>query len=215
MNPHLEILPEAQKWLWPQLAEMEEGFVLYGGTAIALRFAHRQSVDFDFFGTAKFDPLQFREKHRFLSETKVIQMEANTLTLHAPTPYGVVNVSIFGGLAMGRAGTPDVCPGNGVRLASPLDLAVQKLKVIQVRSEAKDYIDLDCLLDNGVILEEAIGAAESLYPGFPSLWALKALCYHEDGNISTIDNGIKARLKERAIQFKGPVQMPRISEALN
>ncbi len=26
-----------------------QGFVLYGGTAIALRLAHRPSVDFDFF----------------------------------------------------------------------------------------------------------------------------------------------------------------------
>ena len=35
--------------MWPILAKVSKRFVLYGGTAIALRLAHRESVDFDFF----------------------------------------------------------------------------------------------------------------------------------------------------------------------
>ena len=36
--------------LWVELAPVRDlGFVLYGGTAIALRLGHRHSVDFDFF----------------------------------------------------------------------------------------------------------------------------------------------------------------------
>lgn len=47
---HLEILPEAQRRLWPELRPtLQLGLVLYGGTAIALRLGHRSSVDFDFF----------------------------------------------------------------------------------------------------------------------------------------------------------------------
>jgi hypothetical protein len=53
---HMEILPPAQRLVWPDLAAAHRlGFVLYGGTAIALRLGHRSSVDFDFF-TA--DPLK-------------------------------------------------------------------------------------------------------------------------------------------------------------
>jgi len=49
-EPRLSILPEAQKRLWPVLvAAPRLGFVLYGGTAIALRLGHLASVDFDFF----------------------------------------------------------------------------------------------------------------------------------------------------------------------
>lgn len=49
-TPRLNILPEAQRQLWPALDETDSlGFVLYGGTAIALRVGHRPSVDFDFF----------------------------------------------------------------------------------------------------------------------------------------------------------------------
>lgn len=51
MEPRLEILPESQRNLWPQLGLIPEKFVLYGGTAIALRFGHRESIDFAFFSS--------------------------------------------------------------------------------------------------------------------------------------------------------------------
>jgi hypothetical protein len=47
--PRLDILPSAQRSLWPHLVQVPCHFVLYGGTAIALCLGHRQSVDFDFF----------------------------------------------------------------------------------------------------------------------------------------------------------------------
>ena len=43
-QPHVS--PRA---LWPDLAEVPHSFVLYGGTALALRLGHRISEDFDFF----------------------------------------------------------------------------------------------------------------------------------------------------------------------
>lgn len=49
-EPHWEVLPPEQREIWPQLvASFSMGFVLYGGTAVALRLGHRTSVDFDFF----------------------------------------------------------------------------------------------------------------------------------------------------------------------
>jgi hypothetical protein len=49
-KPVMEVLPNAQKEIWPYLKPFAEfGFVLYGGTAIALRLGHRASVDFNFF----------------------------------------------------------------------------------------------------------------------------------------------------------------------
>ena len=46
-DPRVDGLPHAQRDLWPRLAELPEDAVLYGGTAIAIRLAHRVSVDFD------------------------------------------------------------------------------------------------------------------------------------------------------------------------
>ena len=49
-TPCLVILPTAQRQLWPTLRPAPQlGFVLYGGTAIALRLGHRSSIDYDFF----------------------------------------------------------------------------------------------------------------------------------------------------------------------
>ena len=40
-TPKMEILPPAQQRLWPELSPSGDlGFVLYGGTAIALQWAH-------------------------------------------------------------------------------------------------------------------------------------------------------------------------------
>jgi hypothetical protein len=50
IQPRLDSLPPAQRKVWPGLRGIGSlGYVLYGGTALALRLAHRQSVDFDFF----------------------------------------------------------------------------------------------------------------------------------------------------------------------
>ena len=58
--PKLVALPATQQALWPSLSQVPTGFVLYGGTALALRLGHRQSADFDFFTSGTFSPTDFR-----------------------------------------------------------------------------------------------------------------------------------------------------------
>jgi len=48
-KPILSALPEPQRALWEELQTTPASYVLYGGTALALRLGHRQSQDFDFF----------------------------------------------------------------------------------------------------------------------------------------------------------------------
>ncbi|MSU47870.1 MAG: hypothetical protein EXS37_02040 [Opitutus sp.] len=55
-QPKLDPLPPAQRAIWPLLVEIPRHFVLYGGTAVALRLGHRISVDFDFFSAESFRP---------------------------------------------------------------------------------------------------------------------------------------------------------------
>jgi len=50
-NLHLDILDNNRKELLNKLFFYTEGFVLGGGTALALYLAHRKSFDFDFFST--------------------------------------------------------------------------------------------------------------------------------------------------------------------
>ena len=55
-EPRLDILPESQLRLWPELDAVPSDFVLYGGTGLALQLGHRVSEDFDFFSSSGFEP---------------------------------------------------------------------------------------------------------------------------------------------------------------
>ena len=66
-TPRIDVLPPSQRALWPELRAVPRRYVLYGGTALALRLAHRASVDFDFFAH---DPLDHRELEQALSFVK-------------------------------------------------------------------------------------------------------------------------------------------------
>jgi hypothetical protein len=84
--PHLEILPPGQRRLWAELDQVPAEFTLYGGTAIALHLGHRQSADFDFFGSRAFDPAQLQASIPFLAKARVLQNERNSLTVSRSGP---------------------------------------------------------------------------------------------------------------------------------
>jgi len=69
----LSILSQVQKELWPLLGKVSARFVLYGGTAIALRIAHRESVDFDFFTSTDFTTDQLVREMDFLGLGRRLQ----------------------------------------------------------------------------------------------------------------------------------------------
>ncbi len=215
LRPRTDILSPAQQALWPVLEQIERGFVLYGGTAVALYYGHRESVDFDFFGDPSFDPDEFKSRYDFLKKSDTIQAAENTLSVLVPTPRGEVKFSFFGGLRFGRAAAPSVCADTFLRLASPLDLAVQKLKVIRVRSESKDYRDLDCLLQHGVQLDVALGAAKALYPDFPIAITLRAMCYFEEGDVASLPAAAKRRFVARVREFTAEKDAERESDQLD
>ena len=48
LDPEIKILPPSQLSFWKEEKHIPDNFVLYGGTALALRLGHRQSMDFDY-----------------------------------------------------------------------------------------------------------------------------------------------------------------------
>lgn len=173
--------------------------MLYGGTALALHLGHRDSVDFDFFGDHPLDPSALQAEVPFLSGAKVIQRDRNTLSVLVDR-RGFVKVSFFGVPALPRLAPPYVSPGNRLPVASLLDLAGTKASVVQVRAEAKDYMDIDALMcQGGVGLPMALAAAQRLYgPSFNPEITLKALSYFEDGNLGGLAEETKIRLANAA-----------------
>jgi len=89
---------------------------------------------------------------------------------------------------------------NGLKIASLLDLAGTKASVVQVRPEAKDYLDLDILITRGgITLAVALSAAQGLYgTSFNPQITLKALSYYEDGDLRTLPEDAKTRLATAA-----------------
>ena len=198
-SPRLDILPQPQRRLWGELAEIPAAFVLYGGTAIALHLGHRQSVDFDFFGNRPLDPTRLALAIPFLSGATITQREPNTSRCIVMRD-GPIKLSFVGLSGLPRLEPPVVAPDNGLQIASLRDLARTKVSVVQMRAEAKNYIDNDAMLTDGRIdLPTALACACTIYGGqFNPQITLKALSYFEDGNVGTLPKDTKRRLAKAA-----------------
>jgi len=213
MKPRLDILPSQQAKLWPELSQVPEHFVLYGGTAIALRLGGRQSIDFDFFTDRPLSADSLIRTLPFLSNARLVQAEPNTATFSVVRD-GEVNVSFFGFLSFGRIGLPERCEDNGLWIASLLDLAAQKMKVILMRAEAKDYLDIFALLQAGITLPKALGAAEALYPEFNPIISLKALTYYGEPALATVPAAVRVALVRESAKVESVHQVKKLASTI-
>jgi len=194
-SPRLDILPAAQMRLWSELSAVPEEFVLYGGTARALHLGHRTSVDFDFFSLRSLDVESLQADVPFLSDARILQREKNTLSAIVDRGEPVM-ISFFGLPKLPRLARPHIVRANNMKVASLLDLAGTKASVIQVRAEAKDYVDVDAVIRLGKIsLPYALAAAQELYGAtFNPEITLKALSFFDDGNLRDLPDDLKQRL---------------------
>jgi hypothetical protein len=179
-EPRLDVLPAAQRRLWPELAATPAGFVVYGPTAIALRLGHRESVDFDFFSLDAGASTRLLEGTSYLRGGEILQSAPGTLSVRIDRG-GQVKVSFFGPLRIGQVEEPEAAAGPGILVASLRDLGGVKVAVVTQRAEARDYVDVHALLRAGIPLPEMLAAAALIYEDeFNPLVALKALAYHDD-----------------------------------
>lgn len=196
-DPILTVLAPPQRRLWDELTAVPESFVLCGGTAVALQLGHRSSVDFDFVARSEFDPDEMFAGLAFLAGSRQSQKSANTLTCVVDRG-GPVMISFFGTLTLEWIESPHVAKDNHVRIASLVDLAGMKAAVVQKRAEAKDYVDLDAIIENTEIdLGTALSAAKLLYGAqFNPELTLKSLSYFGDGTLPSLPGEIRDRLSK-------------------
>ena len=155
-QPRLDILPESQRRLWPELDAVPSDFVLYGGTALALQSGHRVSEDFDFFSSSGFDPDRLQSRLPFFHDLNAadpdawVQRKRDNLEAFVDRGGGLVKIAFFGGLdTLGRIEDPRRSADSRVHVASLVDLAGMKMRVIQVRGSWKDYVDIHTLARTG------------------------------------------------------------------
>jgi hypothetical protein len=188
-KPHREILSSAQKVLWSELRNAPDfGFMLYGGTAIALRLGHRASVDFDFFSEKPLDRETIKAAFPFTTDATTLQDRENTWEMLVPCgDSGCVKLSFFGNISFGRIGEPDFTEDSVLLVASFDDLMATKVKVILQHAEAKDYRDIAAMLDAGVSLSHGLASARLFFgPNFQSGESLKVLVYFNDGDLNML-----------------------------
>ncbi len=219
LKPHMEVLPPVQQRLWPGLRPAAGlGFVLYGGTAIALRLGHRSSVDFDFFSSQPLARGALHSALPFMARSRVLQDQPDTLTVlvsgennGAPT----VKASFFGGIGFGRVGAPEVTEDGVLQVASLDDLMATKVKVMLQRVEAKDYRDVAAMIRAGTSLARGMAAARVLYgDAFQPSESLKALVYFQGGDLATLSNEDRQSLVEAVSAVRALPEVPIVARRL-
>src|SRR3990167_8162703 len=86
---HPEILDQHQQDLLPLVSKFGNDFYLVGGTALALQYGHRRSLDFDLFTPKSFDNERIRQQLRaalpiektYLDSQGQLTVQANTIRL--------------------------------------------------------------------------------------------------------------------------------------
>lgn len=215
LKPKLDILPPEQKNVWLKLIEIPDSFVLYGGTAIALRLGHRESVDFDFFTHKNFDPSDLFNKIPFFKDAQITQQEQSTLSVELQQSgfENSVNLSFFG-VNLPQIKEPAIIKENGIKVASLIDLFGMKCATIYQRAETKDYIDIDAIISSGVDINRGITAARTIYgEQYNSSATQKALSYTEDikglspslvKRLATVSNEVDLK-STRTLRIVGPI----------
>jgi hypothetical protein len=211
--PRMDILSASQRHLWQQLRPVPKlGWVLYGGTAIALRLGHRTSVDFDFFSERPLQRDSLLAHLGFLDRATTLQDAPDTWSVSVAGDHGdavPVKVSFFGGLGFGRVGTPQRTADGVLQVASSSDLLATKLKVLLQRVEGKDYRDIAALLSAGADLAAGLASAREMYgQTFQPSESLKALVYFQGGDLHTLTTAERTTLIHAVREVR---ELPRVS----
>lgn len=167
VEPHtLELLKKLIKE--PFLAETR----LVGGTALALQYGHRMSIDLDFFGNIEDDNIAIREILNSIGPLSVFKETAN-IKIYSVNGIKVDFVNYK------YPWIDSVVEKDGLRLASPKDIAAMKINAIEGRGTKKDFIDMYFLLQH-YTLEEILSFYAKKYPENSLFRALMSLTYFED-----------------------------------
>jgi predicted nucleotidyltransferase component of viral defense system len=149
------------------------GTRLVGGTSLALQYGHRNSVDLDFFGSLDDDFIAFRDGLESIGHVSIIK-ETQTIRIYDIDGVKIdfVDYSRYPWLA-------DAIEEDGLRLASPKDIAAMKVNAIEGRGTRKDFVDIYFLLQH-YSLNEILGFYQKKYPEHSLFRALMSLSYFDD-----------------------------------
>ncbi|MDD2599392.1 MAG: nucleotidyl transferase AbiEii/AbiGii toxin family protein [Kiritimatiellae bacterium] len=176
--------------LQPELSETR----LVGGTALALQFGHRLSIDIDLFGV--FD--RMLDLQEILGRCGSVNQKHRTENIRVFNVNDIkVDVVYYDYLWLSPPLEVD-----GVRIAEITDIAPMKLEAINSRGSKKDFIDMFFLLQH-FTLSEMLDLYRRKYPAGSEYLILRSLVYFDDAEddpmpimLKPIDwEGVKERIR--------------------
>ncbi|MCH8861460.1 MAG: nucleotidyl transferase AbiEii/AbiGii toxin family protein, partial [Proteobacteria bacterium] len=177
MQAHFEALPKETQSTFALLASFRgiESFYLAGGTALALAFGHRVSVDLDFFSRESFGEQILINRLSTLDGFSLEKREEGTI--HAN--INITKISFFH-YPYSLLEAPKVL--NGIQIASVRDIACMKLEAISQRGAKRDFVDLYTIAQHGSSLSEIFFDYQKKYEklNVNMIHVKKGLVYFDD-----------------------------------
>ncbi len=172
---HFETLPTGTLGLLKDLSAHPalQKFSLVGGTALALRFGHRRSVDFDFFTP---EPFEVESLAHTLSR-EVAGFE--TTGMNKIGLNGSVDGLKVDFVAYRYPLLAPPCDEEGIRMFSLDDIVGMKLSAITNRGARKDFYDLHALIQH-LGVDTLIEIYKRKYPSHDPMIVLRSMIYFDD-----------------------------------
>ncbi len=175
---HQEVINKKTEHLLSTLVEKKivQNFYLAGGTALALQFGHRKSIDLDWFSQKDFNTEILKNQIKEINQPVIESEEKNTLDLI----LNEVKLSFF---SYKYKLLYPLIEWNGAKLADYRDIACMKIDAISSRGSKKDFIDLYFILKK-LSLSELLEIFNQKYADveYNKLHILKSLDYFDDAD---------------------------------
>lgn len=167
------VSPELLRTLRALMADPAFGdFFLAEGTALALRFGHRRSIDIDLFRPTAFNAAALAEHLDKTYAASGIRTSENSVS----AGFGTIKLDC---LAHRYPALRRIDQYDDIRFASLADSSAMKLNAISNRGSKKDFWDVDCLL-NHFPFPEMLDLFERKYPAANRWNVEKSLLYFDD-----------------------------------
>jgi hypothetical protein len=166
------------------LEELKQ-FRLVGGTALALLYGHRKSIDIDLFAGGGVDPKQIYQiiQARFGDSFVLINKTQNGFN----SIIKEIKVDVFDWKV---PFTENNLLMDGIRLADPRDIFAYKCEAIMDRKSEKDFVDISLLMSHFPV-ESLIQSFKKRYPfistGAVFPYLIKSELIVRDPSISYLD----------------------------
>ena len=169
---------------------------LAGGSALALHYGHRISIDLDFFSTTPFTPSNLGKNLKDIGE------------FHTTFTKGITLMGEFNGVKFSyfQYDYPLIAKTTelfDVPIAHPHDIAAMKLVAITDRSTKKDFIDLYVLTGQGISLDQMFELYQQKYQALDEnkYTLVRALCYFDEIDQSVMPEMLIALTWDQVKQF--------------